>query len=178
MYESVRPFKGYKYLHFSCSQLMFSTAHTTKCPQLSVEHVAVGFHRPQNRGRQIYWQPERNIEQWLLRPTFKQAQDYFYRELCDHFTYILRSICWSWPSIYDSNPRVQVRRIRRTTGHLHSTTKKKCQILIIRWRLPVIKFSSVQFSIVHRQSGKSVWNVPARLQQFQVSKFAFKTSLN
>ena len=53
-YGSVRPFKGYKYLHFSCSQLMFSTAQNTKCPQLSIERVAIVFYRPQNGGRQIY----------------------------------------------------------------------------------------------------------------------------
>ena len=167
MYESVRPFKGYKYLHFSCPQLMSSTAHTTKCPQLSIERVGNVFHWLKNGGRQIYWQPERNIEQWLLRPTFKQAQDYFYRELCDHFTYSLRTICWRWPSRHVSCPSSQLWRTRRTTGHLQSTTNRKWYVLLIRWRIPVVKFSSAQFSIVRKQSGKAVWILPARLQQFQ-----------
>ena len=167
MYESVKPFKGYKYLHFSCPQLMSSAAHTTKCPQLSIECVGNVFHWLKNGGRQIYWQPERNIEQWLLRPTFKQAQDYFYRELCDHFTYSLRTICWRWPSRHVSCPSSQLWRTRRTTGHLHSTTKRECQILLKRWRIPVVKFSSIQFSIVCKQSGKAVWILPACLQQFQ-----------
>ena len=167
MYESVRPFKGYKYLHFSCSQLMFSTAQNTKCPQLSIERVGNVFQQPKNGGRQIYWQPERNIEQWLLRPTFKQAQDYFYRELCDHFTYSLRAICRRRPSRHVSCPSSQLWRTRRTTGHLHSTTKRECQIFLKRWRIPVVKFSSIQFSIVCKQSGKAVWILPACLQQFQ-----------
>ena len=148
MYESVKPFKGYKYLHFSCPQLMSSAAHTTKCPQLSIERVVNVFHRPQNGGRQIYWQPERNIEQWLLRPTFKEAQDYFYRDHCDHFTYPMRAICRSCISRNGACPSSELWCIQRTTSHLPPTTKRKCQFFLI-WRgTPVVKLSSIQFSAV------------------------------